>query len=135
MVWSLSEFAEWLTCALHRLPREQFEEVKQLAANHTNQAEKPNRIAITGRLQRVHDSSEDVAHRHTHTSKHDQIDPEDNAVAGVINSGDCAGMATLKNQLIGTEATSASPPQLVVTSAASKVVLALSREPAKLLST
>ena len=39
----------------------------------------------------------------------------------------------MKNQLIGIEAIIARPPQLVVTSAASSVVLGLSREPERLL--
>ena len=41
--------------------------------------------------------------------------------------------ATVKNQLIGIDAIIASPPQLVVTRAASSVVLARSREPDRLL--
>src|SRR4051812_36667069 len=43
------------------------------------------------------------------------------------------GTAAVKNQLIGTDAMRASPPQLVVTSAASSVVLARSRDPERLL--
>src|SRR5438105_11272221 len=43
-----------------------------------------------------------------------------------------SGMATVKNQLMGTEAINASPPQLVVTKAAKNVVLIRSREPDKL---
>src|SRR5262245_36361538 len=42
------------------------------------------------------------------------------------------GTDTVKNQLIGMEAIRASPPQLRVTSAASSVVLARSREPVRL---
>src|SRR5438093_12230394 len=42
------------------------------------------------------------------------------------------GMAAVKNQLIAIEAIRASPPQLHVTRAASRVVLARSREPERL---
>src|SRR5262249_3105089 len=43
------------------------------------------------------------------------------------------GTATVKNQLMGREAIRASPPQLVVTRAARRVVLARRREPDRLL--
>src|SRR5277367_5338351 len=43
------------------------------------------------------------------------------------------GRAALKKRLMGTEAVMARPPQLVVTRAARKVLLARSREPVRLL--
>ena len=44
-------------------------------------------------------------------------------------------MAVVKNQLMGIDASMASPPQLTVTSVARMVVLIDSLEPARLLST
>ena len=49
------------------------------------------------------------------------------------NTNPECGMAAVRNQLMGIDAIIANPPQLTVTSAASKVLLAGNRDPARLL--